>query len=141
MGFGRLVSLAAGVEVERGFVGTGVDVDWISPTAVDTLLVKEEMAQPVHEAASLGWGVLIRGAPALVESVAAGGGNTVSAIVLACFLIRWRKRSMVLFAWSRMSFSLSIKLGQMAGNILLATSSSLKESEVAPNAIRAAFLA
>lgn len=137
---GRRISLLAGCELGR-ILGVVVPLDWISPAVEETLLVKEEMAQPAQEAASLGWGVLMRGAVAFEESTAVGGGRTVSAIVEACLRIRWRKRSMVLLAWSRMSLSLSIRQGQIAGRIRFAESSSLKVSAVAPSASNAAFRA
>lgn len=109
----------------------------------ETLFVNEEMAQPVHEAASLelGCGVLIRGADAFDASTAVGGGNTVSGIAEACFRIFCRNTSIVLLAWSRMSFSLSTKQGHIDGNIRFAQSSSLNESAVAPSASRAALRA
>lgn len=49
------------------------DVACISPTAEETLLVKEEIAQPVHEAASLGCGVPIRGVAEVEASEVVGG--------------------------------------------------------------------
>ncbi len=76
----------AGLAEPLGF-GFGFVV--ISPTAEETLLVKEEMAQPVQDAASLGCGVPIRGAAA-EASTAPGGGKTVSAMVDANLRIRWR---------------------------------------------------
>lgn len=48
---------------------------------------------------------------------------------------------MVLLAWSRMSFSLSIKEGHKEGSIRFAMSSSLNASDVTARAMRAAFLA
>ena len=48
---------------------------------------------------------------------------------------------MVLLAWSRMSFSLSMREGQMAGTRRTAQSSSVKYSDVTESAIRDAFLA
>ena len=113
----------------------------MSPTAADTLLVKEEMAHPVQDAASIGCGVLIRGVFVVDNSAALGGGNTVSGMDEANLRIRWRYASMVLLAWSRTSFSLSIRQGHNAGNIRSAQSSSLKASEVTANAINPAFLA
>lgn len=82
-------SVVKGAEEGRvGLVGPlGLVV--ISPTAEETLLVKDEMAQPAHEAASVGCGVLIRGA-AVEASAAFGGGKTVSAIVEANLRILWR---------------------------------------------------
>lgn len=70
------------VGAEEGRVGFAVALEAgeISPAAVETLLVKEEMAQPVHEAASLDWGVLIRGVGVADVSVV-GGGKTESGIV------------------------------------------------------------
>ncbi len=62
----------------------------ISPEAVEILLVKEEMAQPVQEAASLGCGVLILGAAVVDTSIVLGGGRTVSDILDANLRIRWR---------------------------------------------------
>ena len=96
--FGRRPSLVNGTELGRA---DGFDVPfavgWISPTAAETLLVKEEIAQPVQDAASLGCGVLIRGAVALDASIL-GGGNTVSAIEEANLRTRCRYTSMVLLA-------------------------------------------
>ncbi len=48
---------------------------------------------------------------------------------------------MVLLAWSRMSFSLSMREGQMAGTMRRAQSSGEKYSEVTERAIRAALRA
>lgn len=48
---------------------------------------------------------------------------------------------MVLLAWSRITFSLSMREGHKDGSIRLATSSSLNASDVTAKAIRAAFLA
>lgn len=45
----------------------------ISPTAVDTLLVNDEMAHPVQDAASLGCVVFILAEEEVVESAALGG--------------------------------------------------------------------
>jgi hypothetical protein len=70
----------------------------ISPAAVEILLVKEEIAQPVQEAASLGCGVLIRGAAVVEGSAVLGGGKTLSAIVDVNLRIRWRYMSIVLLA-------------------------------------------
>lgn len=53
----------------------------MSPAAVEILLVNEEMAQPVQDAASLGWGVPMRGVVELERAASgAGGGRTVSGI-------------------------------------------------------------
>lgn len=82
-------SVVKGAEEGRAGLGVPLGLVVISPTAAETLLVKEEMAQPVQEAASLGCGVLIRGA-AVTASTAFGGGKTVSAIVEANLRIRWR---------------------------------------------------
>ncbi len=84
----------------------------------------------------------MRGAD-VVEAASAvlGGGKTVSAIVEANLRIRSKYASIVLLAWSRMSFSLSMRQGQRAGSIRFAQSSSLKESDVTAKAIKAAFLA
>lgn len=71
----------------------------------------------------------------------AGGGRTVSGIVVANFRTRCIYMSMVLTAWSRTSFSLSIREGHRAGRMRPAQSSSLKESEVTARAISAAFRA
>ena len=49
--------------------------------------------------------------------------------------------SIVLLAWSRTSFSLSIREGHSAGRMRLAQSSSLKASDVTARAINAAFRA
>ena len=89
IGAGRRISLVAGTELGRGAMGVVVPLDCISPAVEETLFVNEEMAQPVHEAASLefGCGVLIRGADAFDASTAVRGGKTVSAIVEACFRI------------------------------------------------------
>lgn len=84
----------------------------------------------------------MRGAAVPVEeSAAVGGGKAVAAIESANFRMRCMKRSIVLIAWSRTSFSLSIKQGQILGNIRFAQSSSLNVSEVAASAIKAAFRA
>ncbi len=50
---GRRGSDVGAEEARVGFVPP-LEAGDISPAAVDTLLVKDEMAQPVHEAASLG---------------------------------------------------------------------------------------
>lgn len=83
MGAGRRISLVAGTELGRA-AGVAVPLDWISPAADETLFVNDEIAQPVHDAASLGWGVLIRGAD---ESTVLGGGRTESGIVEENFRI------------------------------------------------------
>lgn len=73
-GVGRARVLADGVAEDEGSM---------SPAAVEILLVNEEMAQPVQDAASLGWGVAIRGVVEFeLERPAskAGGGRTLSAI-------------------------------------------------------------
>lgn len=82
---GRLV-VDAGVEEAEPLAGVE-DEDWISPTAAESLLVNEEMAQPAHEAAedSVGCGVLIRGPPA--PAAAPSGGSAVSGMAAAAFLI------------------------------------------------------
>lgn len=115
-------------------------LSWISPAAWATLFVKEDIAQPVQEAASLATGVLIRGVVAVADSLV-GGGSIVSGMVDANLRVRARYASIVLVAWSRTSFSLSIRHGHSAGNIRSAQSSSLKASFVTANAINAAFLA
>ena len=52
---GLLISLVEGAEFEREARAVDpLELGWISPTAAETLLVNEEMAQPVQEAASLG---------------------------------------------------------------------------------------
>lgn len=54
-GFGRRVSFGVGMEFDRGFGGAVPLEDvWISPVAEATLLVNDDIAQPVQEAASLG---------------------------------------------------------------------------------------
>lgn len=66
--------------------GVGEEEDWMSPATAESLLVKEEMAQPAQEAAddSVGCGVLIRGPPpAAVDS----GGRAVSGMLAAAFRI------------------------------------------------------
>ena len=142
-GAGFRAALVDSVEFGRdvGAAAAPLELGWISPAAAGTLFVNDEIAQLVHEAASLGCGVLIRGVFEFVVSTALGGGNTVSGIVNANLRTFERYVSMVLLAWSRMSFSLSIKLEHRAGRILLAQSSSLKESDVTASAINAAFLA
>jgi len=87
IGAGRRTSLVAGTELGRVTCVAAL-LDWISPAVDETLFVNEEMAQPAHDAASLGWGVLMRGADAFDASTAVGGGKTVSGIVEACFRIR-----------------------------------------------------
>ncbi len=54
-GTGLRTSLVKGAELERD-VGAGdtFELFWISPVAAETLLVNEEIAQPVQDAASLG---------------------------------------------------------------------------------------
>lgn len=74
---GRRVSLTTGIEAGRGAGASPLEVAWISPAADETLLVKEEIAQPVQEAASLDCGVLIRGVADIGVS-AVGGGSAVS---------------------------------------------------------------
>ena len=90
-GAGLRTSLVKGAEFGRD-VGAAVpfELGWISPAAAETLLVNEEMAQPVQEAASLGCGVLIRGVLEFDVSAALGGGSTVSGIVEANLRTRWR---------------------------------------------------
>lgn len=61
--------------------------------------------------------------------------------VCAYFLTRCRNISMVLLAWSRTIFSLSISDGQRPGRIFVAQSSSEYTSTVAESANNAAFLA
>lgn len=61
LGARRRTSLVCGAEGGRGAVPLEMEFDWISPAAEETLFVNEEIAQPVQEAASLGWGVLMRG--------------------------------------------------------------------------------
>jgi len=77
---GRRTSFAVGAEFGRA-AGTDVpfEAGCISPAAVETLLVNEEIAQPAQEATSFACGVLIRGVFAVASAVA-GGGNAVSAI-------------------------------------------------------------
>lgn len=113
----------------------------ISPTAVDTLLVNDEMAHPVQDAASLGCVVFILAEEEVVESAALGGGRTVSGNVNPYFRTRCKYASIVLLAESLINFSLSIKQGHIAGKIRFAQSSSEKTSAVTLNAINAAFLA
>lgn len=88
---GRRVSLAKGAEF-RGDARDGAPFEpgWISPAAAETLFVKEEMAQPAHDAVSLGWGVLICSVVEFDVSAALGGGNTVSGIVDANLRTLWR---------------------------------------------------
>lgn len=59
----------------------------------------------------------------------------------AAFLIFAIYTSIVLMAWSRTSFSLSMRRGQIDGNILAAQSSSVKYSLVTASASREAFRA
>jgi hypothetical protein len=90
-GFGRRRSLDKGAELGRASkAGVPFKVGWISPAAVDTLFVNDEMAHPVHEAGSLGCGVLIRGAAVVDAPAALRGGNAVSAIDDANLRTRWR---------------------------------------------------
>lgn len=85
---GSLLGSDVGAEAVCGvFVAPFETDDVISPAAAETLLVNDEMAQPVHEAASLGCGVLMRGVGVADVSVA-GGGRTVSGIVAANFRTR-----------------------------------------------------
>ena len=82
-------SVGGGREEGRGGWEEPLALDWISPAAVESVLVNEEIAQPVQEAASLGWGVLIRGAEPADASAMVGAGMTVSGIVEANLRIRW----------------------------------------------------
>jgi len=82
-------SVVKGAEDGRAGLAEPLGLVVISPTAEDTLFVKEEMAQPVQEAASLGCGVPIRGAD-VEASTAPGGGKTLSAMVEANLRIRCR---------------------------------------------------
>ncbi len=112
--------------------------DWISPAAAESLLVKEEMAQPAHDAAcSLGWGVLMR----VTASPVFCGGRALSVMSVAALRILCMYMSMLLFACSRTSFSLSMSSGEMEGTIRHAQSSSLKYSTVTANAMSAALRA
>lgn len=61
----------------------------MSPAAVESLLVKLEIAQPAQEAASLACGVLMRGVVE-TERLGASGGSAVSAISAAALRI-WRR--------------------------------------------------
>jgi len=85
-------SAVRGADADRAGAGAGAPLALavISPAVVEILLVKEEIAQPVQEAASLDCGVLIRGAPVVEASEVFGGGKIVSAIVEANLRIRWR---------------------------------------------------
>ena len=69
--------------------GAAVEDGSMSPAAVESLLVKLEIAQPAQEAASLGCGAPMRG---VVESerLGASGGSAVSAISPAA-LRTWRR--------------------------------------------------
>ena len=82
---------------ELGFAG-GVDdgrselavvaallLGWISPLAVASLFVKDDIAQPAHPDPDPGCGVLMRGA---LEPAASGGGKTLSGRV--CPYLRMR---------------------------------------------------
>lgn len=109
----------------------------ISPAAAESLFVKDEMAQPAQPAAASAWGVPILGFP----EIALSGGRAVSGMLSTAFLILWTYTSSVLTAWSRISFSLSMSDGQMAGRTRVAQSSSEKCSDVTDRAIRAAFRA
>lgn len=72
----------------------------ISPLAVATLLVKDEIAQPAQDVSFRG--VPMRGTPPLAALVL-GGGRTESGNELPYFLTRCWKTSKVLLAWSRTS--------------------------------------
>ena len=65
-------------------------LDCISPDVAETLFVKDDIAHPVQEAASLGCGVPILGAGVADASVVLGGGSTLSDIDAAYFRIRCR---------------------------------------------------
>lgn len=86
---GALTGLVSSVEGGRARVlaeAATEEEGSMSPAAVDILFVNEEMAQPVHDAASLGWGVPMRGVVELEfvrPASGAGGGRTVSGIWLA----------------------------------------------------------
>lgn len=69
------------------------------------------------------------------------GGRALSGMASPALRIFCRYTSIVLFAWSRITFSLSNSSGHENGRIRIAQSSSLKHSTVAASAIRAAFLA
>lgn len=108
----------------------------ISPLAPASLFVKDEIAHPAHEASFCG--VPILGAPVGATS---GGGRTLSGNVCPYRFTLCRYCSRHLLAWSRTIFSLSINDGHTAGRIFIAQSSSVKKSEVAASAIRAALRA
>ena len=80
---GTLTALVSSVGGGRARVLADEEDGSMSPAAVEILLVNEEMAQPVQDAASLGWGVPMRGVVE-VELVrpasGAGGGRTLSGI-------------------------------------------------------------
>lgn len=80
-----------GTDEGRVWVGTGggmpFALGWISPLAVASLFVKEEMAQPDHEVSF--WGVPMRGTAPLVV-VALGGGRMVSGNVVPYLRMRLR---------------------------------------------------
>lgn len=80
---GALTGLISNVEGGRARELAGEAEGSMSPAAVEILLVNEEMAQPVHDAASLGWGVPMRGVVELElvrPASGAGGGRTLSGI-------------------------------------------------------------
>lgn len=127
----------AGVDLVCGTAAFAEVVD-ISPLADPSLLVKLETAQPAQEM-SLGLPIRATGAPVGIPFSA--GGSAVSAIVKACFRTRCRKASSARLDWSRTSFSLSSKHAQIQGMILVAQSSSVKNSIVAVSDMRAALRA
>lgn len=97
-GAGLAASAVGGTEEDRalaGAAGLPLGFDCISPLAVASLFVKDEIAQPAQEVSF--WGVPIRGiAPLTAPEL--GGGNTVSGSVLAYFRTRCVYTSNVLFA-------------------------------------------
>lgn len=157
---GLAASTVSGTEEDLVFAGaprSPLGFGCISPLAVASLFVKDEIAQPAQEVSFCD--VPICGTAPLTAPVL-GGGNNVSGSVLAYFRTRCVYTSNVLFAWSRISLRWSMKLiirnsaggqktylslstndGHSKGSILFAQSSSVKRSEVTASAIRAAFRA
>ena len=95
---GLAASAVGGTEEDLALAGAAtlpLGFDCISPLAVASLFVKDEIAQPAQEVSF--WGVPIRGTAPLRAPVL-GGGNIVSGSVLAYFRIRCVYTSNVLFA-------------------------------------------
>ena len=89
-GDGRDESAAGGTDDDLSILegGTFVAFDCMSPLAVASLFVKDEIAQPAHPAVSF-CGVPIRRTGPLAYEVV-GGGKAVSGSEFPHFRMRWR---------------------------------------------------